>query len=180
MGVISGPLAIITHETGHFLTAKALGYTNVQFHYASINRGLTPHEVERPHDRGLISVAGPLVTLIMALGCCLYVAQKGKHGFFMTLGISTPLRNLASIVALVFVLIGKDVSGNDEVKVASFFNLHPVIPLLVSGAVLVFTWIYLIRLMQKKYGRLELAGSLAGIVLGNLIWLTILGPAIVP
>lgn len=180
IGIIAGPLAIITHEAGHFLAAKSLGYTEVEFHYASINRGQSPHEAERPHDRGVISVAGPLVTLLMALGCCLYASQKSRYGFFMTLGISTPLRNLASIVALVFVFIGKDVSGNDEVKVASFFNFHPTIPLLVSGAVLVFTWIYLIPLMLKRHGRLALAASLAGIILGNVVWLTVLGPAILP
>ncbi|MDW3193781.1 MAG: hypothetical protein R8G66_15525 [Cytophagales bacterium] len=180
LAIIAGPLAIITHEGGHFFAAKTLGYSDVVLHHASIERGISPLEEESLTDRGIISFAGPLITLIMAIGCCFCIRKGNKSIFWIALGISTPLRNLASAAALIIVLAGKEVKGNDEVKVAAFFDISPVIPLLGSIAVLLFTWGYLLRILYHRKGVPGLLVVLLGIVLGNVFWLSLLGPIVLP
>jgi Zn-dependent protease len=115
--------SLIVHELGHALIARRLGYEidgiDLWF-FGGLSR--MREETRTPGDEFKIAVAGPLVTLTVALAClALGIAASGGHRFFdaaLLRGNTTPSPGLALLAWLGFIN-----------AVLLVFNLIPAFPL---------------------------------------------------
>ncbi|MEP5614335.1 MAG: hypothetical protein ABJP45_18940 [Cyclobacteriaceae bacterium] len=177
---LSAPANILLHEYGHYVGALVSGYSNSDVHYASFTRGDAPEEPELDFKRGLISIGGPLLTFLLTIGCCFYVFIKKSKAFVVAFGLTSPVRNLASLIMVFVAVAGGDLRRNDEVKVAEFFDIDPLFPLVFSALVLVVSWVFLVGRIDTRYRWWVLLSIVLGGALGNVLWLTVVGPILVP
>lgn len=180
ISLLIAPASIFLHELGHLLAAYLLDYSNSVLHFASVSRGDFPGPLELDSNRWVISSAGPIFTFILTIVSCLLVKRNWHKSIFIALGLAAPIRNLGSVVGLLKLLSGADPRRNDEVKVAVFSHIPSYIPLLFSALILIGAWIYLIQQLKANARWTTLLVIIAGGALGNITWLLVIGPMILP
>lgn len=89
------PITIVLHELGHYATARALGFPNPVFHYSSID----PGDVRTipPSLSGVVGLAGPAITVILALFACGWILYKGPSRWAFALAVSAASRFVVGV-----------------------------------------------------------------------------------
>jgi len=177
----SGPIAILLHEGGHYIGAKISGYTNCVLHYASFSRGDPPVGVVDYKRNVIITGLGPLVTLIISLICCIGAYFYRKKIFFIAMGLLTSIRNLSGFIIIILHAFGGKIGKrNDEVKLAAFLDIPTLVPLIISFLIFIGTWMFLIRQIDQLNRKRILLSIILGGLTGLFLWMSIIGPWILP
>lgn len=92
-------VSVLVHEYGHLLTAKMLGYTSAGVVFNVTGAYLNSHEVFKDKDDIIISLAGPLVNLIII------IISLGVWWLFPSLYIFTSDWVVANLWVMIFNLI---------------------------------------------------------------------------
>lgn len=182
---LAAPVTVLLHEIGHFLAGLAMGFPDLVLHYGSVSD--TAAESGMPQwQLGIQSAAGPIVTILLALVCCVYVARRGPDRWAIATGIVAPIRFLIGVVYIGYALLvwwrGGRMEGSnfDEHNVAVASGLPLMLILAMEIVFLLSVWVYLFRAIRGVDWRVALASIGVGAVAGLLMWITVLGPLVLP
>lgn len=193
--VIATILGTVSHEFGHYIIAKYLGY-NAQIHYAytSISHSDTlNHGIQS--GRIWIKLGGPLQTMItgtIGLGLVIFSTKRKsfshtdnmsfRHWLFIFLSLFW-LRQPAILFLwlLNYFKTGHWSRLSDEIKIAQYFR-WPIWTILVITSLtgLVVLAIILFRYIPERVRLTFLLSGLAGGVSGYILWLIFVGKLIIP
>jgi hypothetical protein len=173
----NGPASILLHEGGHYIGAAIAGYSNSELHYASFTRGTPLNGKEQNKLRAITSSGGPIVTLIIAIVSVAGVFLTKSNSFFISLGLVSTFRNLKCIIIIFSIIFTGEMPRNDEVKLAEFLDIPPILPLAISSLVFIGSWAYLIS--RTKNWKIVFSIILGG-TFGITIWLKLIGPLLLP
>lgn len=189
--ILATIVGTLSHEWGHYIVAKALGYDAV-IHYAFTSYTSAP--VERlPTDSFWISLGGPLQTLLTGtIGLILMIVQRKSFRNATTLTIGQWflvlitlfwLRPAANFVTWIggYFINGRFSLRGDEIKIASFLLL-PLWSVLVVTALmgLLILTIVVFKFIPAKQRLTFLCAGFAGGITGYILWLKCLGKVILP
>jgi len=178
---LAAPLTIVLHELGHFLTGAAFGFPDLVLRYGSV--GSTAAERGFPlWQQGLQAAAGPLVTILIVLLCCLYVARRGPQEMVVATGMVAPVRFLIGVVylgyaGLVWLRNGRMEGTNfDEYNVARASGIPLEVLLGFEVLFMLGAWWFLAGKIHRRERGLALLSVGGGMVIGLLLWVNVLGP----
>lgn len=183
VAALAAPLGIILHELGHFVTAKAFGFPDLVFHYASVTDRAA--EVGMPAwQQGVNAVAGPLVTLAIVLGCCVVARLRGPSPLAIAPAFAAGIR---TFVVCGGFLIGRVLRphqvprGNfDELNAARHLGIPPEVVTGASFLLLVLAWAYLTRRIPRSERWMALGAITMGTVAGIVLYVQWIGPMLLP
>jgi hypothetical protein len=189
----SFPIAVLSHELAHYAAYRAFGFQGASLHYGSASYAvsdvfwqrmregnvLAASRLSPPWQAGIAAAAGLLATYATVAACVL-VARRRPHPFWVGLGLIAPLRFLGSVAVVLGAMLGRRrAGGSDEEHVA--LTLHiPELALHALGiAVLMAAWAVLLRIPSRhvRWGRFAV---LAGIVVGGILYIGVVGPWLLP
>lgn len=172
--------AILLHELGHVAVAQLAGFTPV-LHHASVD-GI-PEAAPwggNPMGTAAAALAGPLVTGLLLL-LALWGARRNR-AWGLPLLAAAPMRfviNLLFLLQSLLVSLGIFAAAGanfDELTAARALGL-PEVPVVAAGAlVLVVAWG---ALLKARPGWRNLLALFAGALLGTMLWLGRIGPALI-
>jgi hypothetical protein len=191
--VASFPVAVLSHESAHYAAYRVFGFSAPQLHFGSASSPAVELFWQRmregglasaalvlpPEEVGIAALAGLIATYVVILACVL-LAKRRPHPFWFGLGLVAPLRFLGSlfvVVRLVFGVTGRN--GSDEAHVAGTLPLSELLLHLTGIAVLIISWVALIRLIPRDIPRIRIT-VIAGIVAGGALYIGALGPILLP
>jgi hypothetical protein len=193
--VIAVPAGVLLHELGHFLVYLSFGFQDAALHYSS-----TTYSLERTVWQliyrgnlaaaasliplwkvGIATAAGLIVTCVVALVCCFFVATKTPHPVVVALGVFAPVRFLSGIPSIPALLSGRSVrAGTDEAHLAALTGI-PLIALIIAGLLfLTLVWIFMVRRIPRDHRWISLGGLLSGLALGVWLYFSVLGAWMLP
>jgi len=176
---LAGPLSIVLHEVGHALMALALGYSNVRITFHSVDR-IAPVDIQ-PWERALTSEAGPLASLIIILLCCVIILIRRQSILAKALGLVASAQFVGGLIYVAGAAFGADPPTDfDGARFAQYLNISIFFPALVESLLLIGSWIFFIRLIDSSERKPAVLGVVSGGALGIFIWLTLLGPLLLP
>lgn len=183
--LVIAPVAVLLHEVGHWVVAKAVGFQAVLHAYAVSG----PPEVApfggNPTGVAAVALAGPMVTLLLtALGYTLWRRDSSRK-WALALAFAAPTRfiiNALFVVGSVLVALGVAERSNpnfDEITAASALGV-PAVSLAIIGALVApLTWWSIIRRLDQS--RWACVASLAaGTAVGMTLWLGPVGELVLP
>ena len=176
---LAGPLSILLHEVGHALMALTLGYTNVRITYHSVDR-IAPGNIQ-PWERALTSEAGSIASLLIILLCFAIVLVRKHSVFAKALGMIAAVQYMGGLIYFVGAIFGATPPTDfDSARFAQYLNISIFFPSLVETLILVSTWILFIKLISRAERVQAVFGIVTGGTFGIIIWLTLLGPSLLP
>ncbi len=193
--IVAFPLAVISHEAGHWLLARWFGFPDAALHYGSASYATSSqfwdlvragdlagagavHPVWQP---ALVAGGGLIVSYLTVLAAGLYVRVRGATPFISALGIIAALRFLGGIPLLGsrFLGIAKNPSS-DETRVAMISGV-PEWVWLVAGLGAFWFIVRTVRRGIPEASRRRITLWLgAGIVAGAVLYAQVAGPALLP
>jgi len=183
-GALAAPLTIVAHELGHFGVGVILGTPDLALHYGSVS-DTAREQAFSTAAIGAQALAGPIVTLLILIGG--FVALKTQtHPFVVGILLASPIRFAVGAVYLAFSL-GAMIKGEarnqpnfDEFNAAQAFGfaVEPLIIIEIVATIAIWVWIF--RRLEKRTRFRALLGAIVGIVIGVGLWITSIGPWLLP
>jgi hypothetical protein len=191
--IIVTVIGTLTHECGHYLVAKSLGY-DATLHYGSTNwQPANPNE-EVNLDVGIwILVGGPLETMLtgtIGLVLLFYFRKSFVNAtklslqqwllIFISLFWLRQTANLAAWIGHYF--IGGNISyNNDEIRYSEYLQL-PRLTISILSAIIgvVVLTIIIIKFVPAKHRLTFITSGLAGGISGYVVWLILFGKYLMP
>jgi len=176
---LAGPVSIVLHEVGHALMALILDYSNVRITYHHVDR-IAPENIQ-PWERALTSEAGPIASLVIILLCFAIVLIRKHSVFAKALGMIAAIQYMGGLIYFIGAVFGAAPPTDfDSARFAQYLNISIFFPSLVEVLILVGTWILFIKLINRVERIQAVIGIIIGGTFGILIWLTLLGPLLLP
>ncbi|MBW3569974.1 MAG: hypothetical protein KY467_02595 [Gemmatimonadetes bacterium] len=180
---LAAPTAVVLHELGHFVAAKSFGFPGVVLHYGSVShRGAETGAP--PWQTGLQAAAGPLVTLVIVLGCVYAVGRSGPRALPVAAAFGAGVRSILIGTAYLLTRIlhpSASGSGNfDELNAARSLGLSPDLLVGLSMTVLLAAWIYLFRSIPPGQRLRTVSAVALGTIAGLALYIGLLGPTLLP
>lgn len=190
--IIFTVIGTLSHEMGHIVLAKILGYETT-LHYASmIWEGESPYHLI-PSNAFWISLGGPTQTLLTAfVGVSILLFREVKLGkrtwnfvdwiaIFLSL---FGLRQIANLFVGLFQFVFQDsISpfGGDELFIAQELNWHPgLISITTACLSLIISLVVIFRFIPAHFRLSFISGGFIGGILGYYLWLIKIGPWLLP
>lgn len=191
---LSAPIGIVLHELAHYSAATAFGLPGVSMNYASINIAGAEEfwsrmaagnragaaEIAPLHQIGIVTILGPLSTVVLSLAAALLLRAKPDAGLASALlaglALTAGVRSLTGLFYIVHVRSSvPDASPNfDEFNAARAFNVP--VDFVVWPMVLGLVLCWLIALPHlRPHLAVKLPAVLIGTAVGIAIWF-ITGP----
>jgi len=188
--IIATAVGTLSHEYGHYIVARSLGYkASIHYAYTDIDDTEFPGSI----NSLWISVGGPLQTLLTGtIGLILLIAYKksfkarqelilGQWALvFITLFWLRQAINL--IIWLVSYLFIKRFSfGGDEIRIALKLGL-PFWSLAITTGItgMIILYIVIFKFIPKQQRLTFVLSGIVGGMAGYILWLYLLGPALLP
>lgn len=182
--VVLAPLAIVLHEVGHYAVAAWVGSENPVLHYSWTDPGNLP--AKSPSTDGVIGLAGPAVTIILALSACAWILLRGPARWAFALAIGAVSRFVVGVpytlLNIVMRLAGRRLGAPafDEYKAGTSLGWSG--DALLASTVLVLAGVLVFVGRELPRGERSTAwwGLVIGTILGWACWMLIIGPAVLP
>ncbi len=178
------PLTIVLHELGHYSIALWLGFPNPALHYSSVTYG---DVTARPASlSGIVGLAGPAVTVILAVFACGWILLHGPARWTFALAVSAASRFVVgvpyTVVNIVMILVGGHLRppAFDEHKAGTALGWSGDALLASTAVVLVGVLLCIGFKLPRGERSVAWPGLLLGTVLGWALWMTLLGPVLLP
>jgi len=183
------PIGTLSHEYGHIIAAKILGYNSI-LHYGSMD--IIGNE-KSAFDSFMITLGGPLQTVLTGtigfIGLILVKKKESKYYFpvyywgliFISLFW---LRQVFIVVVSVIKQIVKPNGfyfGGDEGEISRVLNLpNGTISIVLSILGMMIATYVIFRIVPKKIRYIFIESALVGGVFGFILWMYIIGPKVLP
>ena len=176
--LLISPLFIVLHELGHYLAGRSLGWTaNVRYQETQLTRT----EQATPRDEILVTSSGPMVSAFLAAIGFIWLRASRLSRLD---SIPTPADWLATTMLVMNVarwlrcFIG--LPSNDENWLSRATGLPGWLLPFCLGAVAIVALIATVRLHPRGSRLVPFLCLAAGGVVGSGLWLTVLGPVLLP
>jgi hypothetical protein len=191
--VLATIVGTLTHEFGHYITAKLLGF-DAHIKYASTYYTKSnPNQSFGRSDIILITLGGPIQTMLTGtIGLfflCIYhksyrIAQQLSFIQWTLIFISLFwLRQTANFFTGLgtYIIFGKVSNHSDEIRLDRYFGLHGwTLTTLTATIGIIVLSIIVFRLIPLKQRLTFILSGLIGGISGYILWLYILGPKLIP
>ena len=181
-------IGTLSHEGGHILVAKALGY-QTKLHFASMSWNSHADFNDRHHFMILCGgIFQSMLTGSLGFGLLLYRRFKlltwNKTDYllvFLTLFWTRPVFNVIISITLAFNDLQPFYFGGDESEMAAIVNLPPGFFVLLFGSLGLFFCTYTVFKLIPKYQRFTfiISGFYGGLS-GYGLWMKTIGPLLLP
>ena len=178
---VAMPVCIVLHELGHFSAAHSFGFPDVVLRYGSVDHRAA--EAGLPSwQQGIQAAAGPVVTLLIVMTCCLAVLRVGCRAWAVAPAFAAGIRSLLIAPAYLLVRVRDGtVSGNfDENNAARHLEISTDLVVAVNVLVLAGAWAFLISRMAPGRRIVTLSAILVGAASGLAVYVGWLGPWLLP
>lgn len=182
----------ISHELAHYATANITGHP-AQLHYASTSVPAIGGKPLSASDSFLITLAGPLQTMITgSIGFLLLFmyrksfknADRLHTGQWLMVFVSLFwLRQVAVFLMWMgnYFITGELSAKGDEIKISRYLSLPDWLFISVTAITgLYITLIVIFRFIPVKQRTIFILSGVAGGIVGYLIWMHWLGPLFIP
>ena len=182
--VLFVPLTIVAHELGHYTTARLLGFPNPALHYSSTSPGDVtgiPASLS-----GVVALAGPAVTLLIAVFACAWILLRGPARWAFALAFSAASRFVVGVPYTAINIVIRMIGGHmrapafDEHKAGLALGWSGDVLLASTTVVLVGVLLSIGFKLPRGDRSVAWPGLLLGTVLGWALWMLLLGPVILP
>jgi hypothetical protein len=191
--IIAIIVGTLTHELGHFITAKLLGF-NAHINYASTYYSKSnPNQSFGRSDFLLITLGGPIQTMLTGtIGLffiCIYhksyrIAQILSFAQWIVIFISLFwLRQTANFFTGLgtFIFFGRVSNHSDELRLDRYLGLPCCTLTILTAAIgIIVLLIINFRFIPVKQRLTFILSGLTGGISGYILWLYILGPKLMP
>ena len=185
-------IGTISHEFGHFISAKILGF-NSKINYGATSLENNPNKIMSEKEYFIFTLGGPIQTIftgslgLLALYLCrktFFRVEKLSFRQWLIIFISLFwLRQLANLFTWIlgFFIKGKFSERGDEIKLARYLNL-PNWTIISSTALIGFIILTIIifKFIPKKERLIFIFSGLIGGISGYILWLHLLGKILMP
>lgn len=183
--LVVGPIAVLLHELGHWIVAKAAGFQPVLHAYAVSGVPDAAPFGGNPTGVAAVALAGPMVTLVLTVAGYTLWRRDSSRTWALALAFAAPTRfiiNALFLLGSVLVALGVAERSNpsfDEVNAASALGI-PAASLAVIGALVLplIWWSIIRRLDQNRWT--TVAALAAGTLIGMVLWLGPVGNSLLP
>ncbi len=194
-GLTMFPVAVLSHELGHYLTARAFEFPGVILHYGSISDpsasefwtlvregrfrdAAAIHPLWQPP---LVAIGGLVVSYVTALASYWRTAHRKANPYVIAIGIIAVFRFVGGVPLLfVRLLMPSARPSSDETHAALGRVLPEVLLLAVGFAMLWLVWWRMPRLLPADGRRARILALVLGSVLGGALYIGVLGPRLLP
>lgn len=190
------PAVVLSHELGHYVTARALGLSGVRLHfmgvsvpaleafwteYARTGTEATAVEISTIHVVAPIA-AGLAVTYLTILGCAVLVVRGHHHPLIVMIGLAAPLRFYFSVGVVWTWLRGRPVplTREDESRLAAVTHTPEGLWVATGIVLSLIASACIIGAVRRETPRLALLPAMAGLMLGILLYGGAIGPILLP
>lgn len=175
-------LAIVLHELGHFLCHVAFGYPDVSLSFSEVSVGAAPSGVNAKLADGVSFAAGTAISLALALVALL---RRVPSALGAALGSFEVLR---AGIGLGIAVESKGIralwGGFGELRyLASALEWPTAVGALfgfIELGVPLFVLVTLLRRAPRERRMRVAAPAVGGSIVGLALWLTVVGPALLP
>lgn len=182
--VVLAPVTIVIHELGHLLVARAVGFPNPVLHFSSVDPGAAPGLPDSA--LGLATLAGPIVSALLALVACAWIRWRAPTPFALALAVAAVTRFAIAIpytfVTGIIGLVGGQLEppAFDEYKAGAALGWSGDLLLAgTSGLCIAVLW-WVGRHLQGDARGATWTGLLVGTASGWALWMKGLGPWLLP
>lgn len=182
--LVLAPVTIVLHESGHLLAAYAVGFPSPTLHFSSVDPG--PSVALPPSAMGLVALAGPIVSALLALLGCVLMARVGPLPWAAALAVCAASRFVVSVPytlgSLVVRALGKQLAPPvfDEYQAGTALGVSGDGLLAISALLLAGVLWWVGRQLPRNTTRLAWVGLLGGTAFGWAVWMLGLGPLLLP
>ena len=182
--VLLAPLTIVLHEVGHYVTALWAGSPNPVIHYSWTDPGNLP--AKGASTDAVIGLAGPSVTIVLALFACAWIALRGPARWAFALAVCAVSRFVVAVPYTLINIVVRLTRGNlgapafDEYKAGTALGWSGDALLASTVVVLVGVLVFVGRKLPHGERSVAWTGLLIGTILGWACWMLLLGPTLLP
>lgn len=190
LGLLGAPLSILLHEAAHFVLALCFAFDEVRFHYQSVTYAGEERVFElvwagKLREAGTIyplrhvawtAMAGPLVNHVLSSGLAVLVHRRWSR---IAAALGPLLAGRAFMIGY-FVIFEPTASRNDEDLVARILGFSPVWLAAVGLAIAATATLWIFRSMPRSERLPGLLGTFAGGSVGGYLYLSHVGPWLLP
>jgi hypothetical protein len=190
----TGPIAILLHELGHLVFYLVFRTPGTALHYASADwassdrfwelasagnlagaAALVPLRVEG------FSLLGGILMTYLTVFACVVAARRTPRPFVIALGLAATSRLVSAVLVLGVLIVAVHAHpGTDEARLAMVTGIPMALTCAVSVLVLVGGWIGLIRAIPRGQRVALLVPIVVGIATGIALYMTVVGPRLLP
>jgi hypothetical protein len=178
------PLTIVLHELGHYLAAVLAGSPNPALHYSWTNPGDVAGK--GPAISGVIGLAGPATTIILSAFGCLWIRLRRPTRWAFALSVSAVSRFVVAVPYTIVNIGIRLVGGSlrppafDEYKAGTALGWSGDALLASTVIVLVAVLVCVGSKLPRGERLIAWGGLVTGTLLGWILWMLFLGPALLP
>ena len=97
------PVTIVLHELAHLRVAYAVGYPSPTLHFSSVDPG--PSEGLPPSAAGLVALAGPVLSALLALLGCALLWRQGPMPWSTALTVCAASRFVVAVPYMISLVV---------------------------------------------------------------------------
>jgi hypothetical protein len=190
----TGPIAILLHELGHLIFFLAFHAPGTTLHYASADWASSDRFWELASAGNLagaaallplrvegFSLLGGILATYLTVFVCVIAARRTPRPFVLALGLAATSRLVSAVLVLGVIVVGIQAHpGTDEARLAMVTGLPMALTCAVSVCVLVGGWVWLIRAIPRGRRIALLLPILVGVAAGIALYMTVVGPRLLP
>lgn len=191
-GLVAAPLAVLTHEAGHYLAYRAVGLPEARLHFDSASHALeapfwAEYRAGGPAAAGRLvapwriatgSIAGLAVTYALVLASCL-VAARTFSALAVMLALASNVRAIPVGAMTLASWETTSLRGTDEAHVAALTGVPEFALVLVAAASLLGSAIWIFRRAPRPQRPMTIAVALVGLLMGFGTYMAV-GPWVLP
>jgi len=163
------PVAIISHELGHFASYMYFRAENVRllaFSVSAKTEHLSASQI------AVSNIVGPIITYLTVIIAALMI-RKQYSSFWVILAIAAPIGRIVNAVYIYFRVMGYNPNPNfDEYNFSRCLNVDPLLVSIPTLAIVVTIFYSFGRKAWKHGGYQELGRIILSILIGIAFWST--------
>lgn len=190
--IIAIPIAVLTHEAGHFFAYRAFGFPGASLHYESstydledqfwpLYRSGAQHaaaELVAPWKVGTAAAAGLVVTYVMTIAGCI-AATRTLQPVAVTVTLAANLLAIPIAVSVIRTWGSGIIRGTDEAHVAALTGIPEALLVVLGLASFVGSAVWLFGRVTRSERLISIVSTIVGLAAGMVAYL-IVGPRILP
>ncbi len=194
-GIVAFPVAVVSHELGHWFPARLLGVQELVLHYGSISDATSEGFWQLVRDGQLdaaaavhplwqppvIALGGLLVTYATALACYWHATRRKPNPFLVALATIAVFRFIGGVPIVFIRLFRPQLPASADETHAALGMVIPEMLLLAAGfGMMWLVWWRLPRQLIRERGRWPYWAMLLGSLIGGVLYIRVLGPRLLP
>lgn len=127
------------------------------------------------------SLFGGILVTYLTVFACVVAARRTPRPFIIALGLAATSRLVSAVLVLGVIIVAQNAHpGTDEARLAMVTGIPMALTCAASVFVLVGGWMWLIRAIPRGHRVAMLVPILVGVASGIALYMTVIGPRLLP